>query len=212
LICPICKKRKANRFCPAKAENICSQCCGTEREVTIDCPSDCPHLIASRQYDHERKQIDWSNAPFAGTKISPSFVNEHAPFIDTLTYQICLYARENRALVDIDVQAAIEALAQAYKTLSAGIYYENPPAYRHQRELYQRLKSAIDDYRKTEAQRLGLTTVHDAEVRDSLVLLAQLCFARANGRPKGRAFLDLLRSQFKSDELAARSSNIVLLP
>src|SRR2546422_5223162 len=49
MICPICHKRKAKRFCPARGDSICSVCCGTEREVTIDCPSDCPHLIASRQ-------------------------------------------------------------------------------------------------------------------------------------------------------------------
>ena len=40
--CPICEKRKAQRFCPAKGEKICAVCCGKEREVIIDCPVDCP--------------------------------------------------------------------------------------------------------------------------------------------------------------------------
>jgi hypothetical protein len=211
LICPICKKRKAKRFCPGRTESICSQCCGTERETTIDCPSNCPHLIASRQYDFERKETDWSKAPFKDTRLQRSFVTGHAALIDALSYRICTYAGENRVLVDSDVQAALERLAETYRTLSSGIYYENPPDYHYQRELYEQLKGAIADWNKAESQRIGITNMRDDDVRSCLVFLAQLCFARSNGRPKGRAFLDVLRSQFKSEELAPRSSNILLL-
>src|SRR6266571_1244304 len=210
-MCPICEKRKAKRFCPAKAGNICSQCCGIEREVTIDCPSDCPHLVASRQYDFERRETDWSKAPFAGTKLLRSVVTDNAALIDALSYQICLYARDNRPLVDPDVQVSIQALAETYRTLSSGLYYEKPPEYRYQRELYESLKQAIAHYKENEARRLALAGVRDAGIRDSLVFLAQLCFVQSNGRPKGRAFLDVLRAQFKSEELASRSSNLVLL-
>src|SRR2546430_17653885 len=49
--CPICDRRKPARFCPAKGEKICAVCCGTEREVTIDCPSDCSYLIAAHRYE-----------------------------------------------------------------------------------------------------------------------------------------------------------------
>ncbi len=54
--------------------------------------------------------------------------------------------------------------------------------------------------------------MRDADVRDALIFLAQLGFTRSNERPKGRAFLDLLRSQLKSPELDKPASNIVLLP
>jgi hypothetical protein len=212
LTCPICHKRKAKRFCPCKAENICSQCCGTEREVTIDCPSECPHLVASRRYDAERRDIDWSKAPFPETRMRRSFVNDHGSLFDALAYQICLYASDNRPLVDSDVQVAIQTLAETYRTLSSGIYYERPPEYLYQHELYESLKTAIDDYKKTEAQRLGLATIRDAEIRDCLIVLAQLCFTNSNGRPKGRAFLDLLRSQVKTEERVASASNLVVLP
>src|SRR3989442_2247168 len=43
--CPIFEKRKPGRFCPAKGEKICAVCCGTEREVTLDCPADCAYLL-----------------------------------------------------------------------------------------------------------------------------------------------------------------------
>jgi hypothetical protein len=211
LICPICEKRKAKRFCPARTQSICSQCCGTEREVTIDCPSDCPHLIESREHDFERKEIDWSKAPF-GTKLRPSFVREHANLLSALAYRICLYARDNHSLVDSDAQAAIQSLAEEYRTLSSGLYYERPPEYRYQRELYEALKEAVEDYKKAEAQRLGLATLRPADLRDCLIFLAQLCFARSNGRPKGRAFLHTLRSGFKAEEFAPAESKLLVLP
>jgi hypothetical protein len=211
LSCPICEKRKAKRFCPAKAETICSQCCGTEREVTIDCPSDCPHLVASRQYDLERKDTDWSKAPFAETKFRRTAVGELAGLIDALARSICQCASEHRPLTDLDVQAAIESLAETYRTLSSGLYYERPPDYAYQRELYLKLKEGIEEYKKALSQRLGVANVRPADIRDALVFLAQLCFAHSNGRPKGRAFLDLLRSNFKSEELASSASNLVVL-
>lgn len=211
LACPICQKRKAKRFCPAKAGNICSVCCGTEREVTIDCPADCPYLVASREYDSERREIDWSKVPFSDTKIDSAFVAEHERFFAALTYAICLYARDNRPLVDSDVVASLRALAETYRTLSGGIYYEKVPDYQLQRGLYQALKAAIDDHKRAEAQKFGVTRVRDSEIRDALIFLTQVGVTHSNGRPKGRAYLDFLRTQFKPEELARPTSDIVLL-
>lgn len=212
MACPICSKRKARRFCPAKGENICSVCCGTEREVTIDCPADCTYLVASRQYGLERRQVDWSKIPFADTRIASSFVVDHQKLLLALSYAACLYARENASLVDADVLAVIQSLAETYRTLSSGIYYEKPPDYRLQRELYEKLKAAIEEYKQAATREVGVTSVKDADVRDALIFLAQLGGTRANGRPRGRAYLDFLRTQFKSEELSKPASNIVLLP
>lgn len=211
MVCPICRKRKAKRFCPARGDSICSVCCGTEREVTIDCVADCPHLVSSRVYDYERKDIDWSKRPFRDTKIEASFLERHTAPLNALVYAICKYASEDRLLVDSDVLASIEALVETYRTLSTGIYYEKPPDYHAQRELYGRLKGAVEEYRETETRQTGLNTVRDAEVRDVLIFLAQLGFARSNGRPKGRAFLELLRNEFTSGKFDKSASNIVLL-
>lgn len=211
MACPICQKRKAKRFCPAQGENICSVCCGTEREVTIDCPSDCPHLVEARRYESERWRADWNQVPFREIRIRTSFVAEHEKLILALSYAISLFARDNRALVDSDVVVSLEALAETYRTLSSGIYYEKPPDYPLQRELYERLKAAIEDFKKAlTAERLP-TSIHDSEIRDVLIFLTQLGATRTNGRRQGRAYLDFLRSQFKSNELA-RSAPTILLP
>lgn len=210
--CPICQKRPPKRYCPAKADNICAVCCGTEREVTIDCPSDCSYLVASRKYDLERREVDWSKVPFADTKIPASFIAAHEKLVLALSYAICVHAHENRPLVDADVDASLLALVESYRTLSSGIYYEKPPDFRIQRELYDRLKAAIEDFKKAEAQRVGATSMRDGEIRDALIFLAQIGATRTNGRPKGRAYLDFLRTQFKPEEFAKPASNVILLP
>lgn len=212
MACPICEKRPPRRYCPAKVEDICAVCCGTEREVTIDCPADCAYLVASRQYDRERRDVDWLQIPFADTKIPSSFVATHENLLLAISYAICLYARDERLTVDPDVLASLRALAETYKTLESGIYYEKPPEFRLQRELYEKLKATIDEYKKSEAQQMNSASVRDGDVRDALIFLTQLGATRANGRPKGRAYLDFLRTQFKSEELSKPASHIVLLP
>ena len=212
MACPVCNRRKAQRFCPAKGESICSVCCGTEREVTIDCPSDCTYLIASRSYGQERKKFDWSKLPFAEVKIPQSFAYEHVHLLNALTYTICVFSRDNGFTVDTDVIASLQSLAEAYRTLSSGLYYENPPDHRLQRELYETLKGGIEEFKKSEAQKTSATSVREADVRDALIFLTQLGATYANGRPKGRAYLDMLRSQMKPEDLAKPDSNIVLLP
>lgn len=208
--CPICQKRKPQRFCPARGDEICSVCCGTEREVTIDCPSGCPYLIASRSYDLERRKVDWSKVPFADVKIPPAFARTHTPLLNTITYSICLFAREDPRAVDTDVVASLTALAEAYRTLSSGLYYEKPIDHRLQRELYEKLKAGIEQYRREEAEKTGVTRVRDGDIRDGLILFTQLGASYLNGRPKGRAFLDVLRSQLQPEDLAKPQSNIVL--
>jgi len=34
--CAVCEIRKEKRFCPAVHGRICPQCCGEQREVTLD--------------------------------------------------------------------------------------------------------------------------------------------------------------------------------
>jgi len=122
------------------------------------------------------------------------------------------YARDHRQVVDTDAIAALQALAETYRTLSSGLYYEKPPDYLYRRELYQVLKAALEQFKEAETQRLGLATTRDSEIRDALTFLTQLGATRENGRPKGRAFLDLIRTQLGPEASAKPVSNIVLLP
>ena len=211
MACPICNKRKPKRLCPARAERICTICCGTEREVTIDCPSDCVFLVASREYDLSRLEVDWSKVPFPEVILEDSFAKTHEGLLTELDHAICVFAGEHRVVVDSDVLGALQTLAETYRTQASGIIYEKPLDYPLQRALYENLKRAITDFREKEAQRLGMTTLRDSDIRDALVFLTQLCAIHLNGRPKGRAYLDLIRQQFPMEEFQKAASNILLL-
>ena len=208
--CPICNTRKAKRLCPARAETICSVCCGTEREVTIDCPSDCLYLIDSRKNDMSRMQIDWAKVPFPESKFNRRFAETNSPLLYAIDRAICKCVAENRPLVDTDVVAALQTLAESYRTQASGIIYEKPLDYALQRSLYENLKAAIVEFREKEAQRVGMTTLRDSDVRDSLIFLTQLAAVHENGRPKGRAYLDLIRQQFPKEEFQKPGSSILL--
>ncbi len=56
--CAICEKRKEKRFCPAVHGRICPQCCGEQREVTLDCPSDCVYLQQAREHEKPRPMAE----------------------------------------------------------------------------------------------------------------------------------------------------------
>lgn len=212
-ICPICRQRKAKRYCPAKMEAICTICCGTEREVTIDCPSGCPHLIASRQFQREQHKPDWAKLPFAEHHISRKVLRDNETLLSKLSYVICSFAEDNPSLVDADAEAAIQALAQTYQTLAKGIVYEKPPHHKTQRELYDALKSGVDEYKQDQGPglvaKLGL---HDSELRDMLIFYAQVASVRSSGRPKSRAFLDSLRDLFKPGTFSSNVSPLILAP
>ena len=211
MVCPICNKHKAKRLCPARGESICSTCCGTEREVTIDCPGDCTYLIASRDYDLSRLSVDGSKLPFPESKFQPGFAREHRVMLTEIDYALCRYAADHREVVDSDVFAALHALAETYRTQSSGIIYEKPPDYALQRGLYEAIRAAIKKFREETERKMGMAVVRDSEIRDVLIYHAQLSAIHNNGRPKGRAYLDLLREQFPKEEFQKTASNIVLL-
>jgi hypothetical protein len=168
--------------------------------------------VASRGYDEGRRQVDWEKIPFPDVEIPAEFAKRHAPLLMAIISSIWEYARHHRQMVDTDAIAALQALAETYRTLSSGLYYEKPPDYLYRRELYHALKTALEEFKQAETQRLGLATTRDSEIRDLLIYLTQSGASRQNSRPKGRAFLDLIRAQLGPEASAKPASNIVLLP
>ena len=166
--------------------------------------------MASRKYDAERGQTDRSKIPFSDAQISQGFAEAHTPLMIALLSCIGRFSREHRPVVDTDVVESLKALAESYRTLSSGLYYEKPPDYLYQRELYQQLKTALEEFQQVETQRQGLTSTRNSDIRDALIYLTQLGAIRSNGRPKGRAFLDMVR-EVAPDESSNADSNIVLL-
>jgi len=209
--CPICEKRKAARFCPAKGEKICTVCCGTEREVSIDCPSDCSYLVAAHRYENEHRRSLPADTPWLDEKIPQDIVYAHQQLMAALAFSIAKFCGVQPAAVDADVLAAIQALTQTYKTLSSGIIYEKPPDAPLPRELYAALMALISELKKQPAERANSAGLKDADLFYLLVFLYRMGLLRTNGRPRSRRFIEFLRGQFpQSPELKREESRIIV--
>ena len=209
--CPICEKRKAARFCPAKGEKICAVCCGTEREVSIDCPSDCSYLVAAHRYEDGHQRSLPADTPLLDEKIPQDIVYTHQQLMAAVAFSVAKFCAVQPATVDADVLAAIEALAQTCKTLSSGIIYEKPPQAPLPRELYSSLMALISEVKKQQAERVASVALKDSEVFYLSVFLYRMGLLRTNGRPRSRRFIEFLRGQFpQAPELQSEESRIIV--
>jgi hypothetical protein len=211
--CPICERRKPARFCPARGDTICSVCCGIEREVTLDCPHDCIYLIRARgQEDEHRQPIPRGEVPFAEVELPTGVVDLNHALLAAMGTTILKFAGEAPRLSDLDVAAALRALAETYRTLTSGLYYEKPPEGGPARELYGRLRDAVQELRKEQLARAALPVAKESDVLYITIFLARLLRHRSNGRPRCRAFLDFLRAQFPQAAPAERDAPRIIVP
>lgn len=211
--CPICEKRPPKRFCPAKGEKICAVCCGREREVTIDCPTDCPHLLTAHRYEAEhRKPLPSEELPYRDVQVRPDFVYERWPVIAGLAAAILHFQLQNKELNDTAASAAIEALAETYRTLGTGIYYERPPDAPLPRALYGEMAQFLQEFRKSEGARAGFPTLRESDIFQLLVFLSRVAKQETNGRPRSRAFLDFLRERFPLPAEETKGPSRIIIP
>jgi hypothetical protein len=195
--CLICHKRKEKRFCPAKAGKICTTCCAIEREETIDCPFDCPHLQEGRLHEHAGA-LDPDNFPYKEIRIGESFLRDHEDLLIACGRAVLSSALETPSATDRDTREALDALIQTYKTLESGIYYETRPESAYGREIMGRIQQQLREFKENETQQTGFSRTRDSDIRTLLVFLFRMALDRDNGRRRGKAFLDFLRQHFKS--------------
>lgn len=200
--CVICKIRKEKRFCPAVHGRICPQCCGEQREVTLECPLDCPYLIQAREHEKPRSadQIDPA-ALFLQIEVSDQFMYQHEHLLMGLTFALAKAARGDRSLHDQDLIAALTVLAKGYeRRVNSGLHYEQPLTSDSQRRAANEVETMVREYREAEQKHVGYSSLRDFQVLNALVFLVRLAHGRTSGRPKSRAFVEFLFAQFPEKE------------
>jgi hypothetical protein len=202
--CAICEKRKEKRFCPAVHGRICPQCCGEQREVTLDCPSDCVYLQQAREHEKPRPLDDLDGASlFSQVEIGEQFLYDHEHLILGLTYALAKSAQADRLIKDSDLLAALASMAKKQETLvNSGLHYETPTASLSQQAVVAEVHKMLKEYREAEQKHLGYSRLHESDVLRAFVFLLRLGHARTSGRPKSRAFVDFVRAQFPEKESA----------
>lgn len=220
--CPICEKRKESRFCPAKGEKICAVCCGTYREVTIDCLPDCSYLVAAHRYEDEHQRELPADTALLDVKIARDDIHMHQTVLSGIAFAAAKFCAAHSDATDPDVLAALESLAETYKTLSSGILYEKPPVASIQRELYAALAAFLNEAKLNpphanslagnSAPPPNLPRIKDAEIFSLLVFLYRMGLLRTNGRPRARRFVHFLRSQFPATSELHREGSRIIFP
>ena len=223
--CAICEIRKEKRFCPAVHGRICPQCCGEQREVTLDCPSDCPYLLQAREHatmhsakgsaenvDDERPGDRDREALFPEVEITEQFLYEREELILGLSFALAKSARADRSradrpLMDRDLIAALSSLVKSYQTLvNSSLIYEPPTTnvalQNIIRDIAREVETMVREFRVAEQQHIGHTRLRDSDVLRALVFLLRLGLGRTSGRPKSRAFVDFLFAQFPEKQSA----------
>ena len=202
--CAICEKRKEKRFCPAVHGRICPQCCGEQREVTLDCPSDCVYLQQAREHEKPRALDDLDPAAlFAQVEIDQQFLYQHQHLILGLTYALAKSAHADRLIQDSDLIGALSSSARKQETLvNSGLHYETPIASLSQQAVVAEIHELLRGYREVEQKELGYSRLRDSDVLRALVFLLRTGYSRTSGRPKSRAFVDFVLGQFPEKQSA----------
>jgi hypothetical protein len=186
---------------------ICAVCCGSRREVDIDCPSSCSYLRAGRAYESETRSVD------------PGLVDrvraQGRDFIErfnTILVELGVAAAEERDrapwLVDTDVIEVYKALQDTMRTLTSGIYYESLPEGATRIALFRRLKAELD--RAMSPNEEGARVLRPSEAVQILDLLILVATTNSNVRPRSRQYLDLLSEQMKLAKPSDPGSRLIL--
>jgi hypothetical protein len=217
LSCAICEIRKEKRFCPAVHGRMCSQCCGEQREVTLDCPSDCPYLQQAREHEKPRPADQFEPASlFLQVEISEQFTYEREHLLMGLSYALAKAAYADRSLNDRDLIAALSALCASQERLvNSGLHYEQPLTTAAQHAAAAQVGEMLKQYRDVEQKQLGYSTLRDSDVLQALAFLVRLGHGHTSGRPRSRAFIDFLFAQFpekQSTVVTQETASRIIVP
>jgi hypothetical protein len=201
--CPLCRQRPARRSCPALGQLICAVCCGTKRLTEIACPSNCGYLATAR-----------SHPPVAAVRQQQLVAQRVAHFVRDLndqqsrlflTLNAFLAAHEGdglQALIDEDVEEAMDAIAATYETAARGVIYEHQPASRIADRLVRDMKPLMT------AVRQGFSSSFEAAAAVVLRRIAgSVRELRRVESPNRRAYLDLAKIVAHLTDEAARSGD-----
>ena len=205
--CPLCSARSGKRYCPAKDTQICTVCCGSKREIEIDCPSSCSYLKASRSYAAEKPVLD----PQLVAKIQKydsGFIERFHHVLAAINGSVAEERLNSPWLVDSDVIDVYKALGTTMRTLSSGIYYESLPEGTVRVSLFRRLKNLFDTLMQPDAagEHPVMKASDAVEVLEFVMFAAQM---NTSTRPRSRRYLDWVSETFGSFQ-PQQSSGLII--
>ena len=177
MACAICQIRRPRRYCPGVEGEICSLCCGTEREVTVSCPFTCEFLQESRKHE-DSTPLDLPELPNADIRVSEKSLEEHQELLAFASHYLVESALNFPGIVDFDVRQALDALIRTWRTLQSGIYYESLPQERPALHVYRSMQEGIEELLRASRPGDAILTIGAGNVSRAPGELAILLGAR----------------------------------
>jgi hypothetical protein len=206
--CKICELRKPRRYCPGVKGDICSICCGNEREQTIDCPLNCPYLQEARHRERP-PEMDPRKLPNQDIQVTKQFLRDHSEVVHYTTGIVFRSAIETSGAIDYDVRDALDSLIRTHRTLATGLYYDSRPSNPVAAAIYDKVREGQNGVRKMLVEK-GRTP-RDAEFLAALVHLQHQEFMINNGRRRGRAFIDVLVTMFPNYQAPRQTASPLII-
>ncbi len=192
--CSLCETRRPRRNCPALGKDICTQCCGSKREVTVDCPLDCAYLIEGRDHEDMAQVGEYPNRE---VEVSGAFLERNQPLYIFVLGTLHHAAKENPGVNDSDMREAIAALVQRYRGKESGLVVETTIPNRIAAAVVDSFEQKMEEFRgKVKSENVDPSGFIDENMFKVMVFLDRFAALKNNGRPKGRHFLSLLRVMF----------------
>ncbi len=190
--CAICGVRKPKRHCVAVNGDICSVCCGTEREQSIDCPFHCDYLREAHKHERPRA-LDPASIPNADIEIPDEFLQENEWLVVLLGSAVVDGAQQVTGAKDLDIREALESLMLFYRGRApeaAGPLAETVRA--RVEDIRARIVKAYEADTSEDKPDAGAMQLTDERVLRVVAFLQRLELSHNNGRAFSRAYLDFL--------------------
>jgi hypothetical protein len=189
--CVICGIRKPKRQCPGVNGAICSICCGTEREQSVDCPITCDYLKEAHRHE-KPPALDPASLPNQDIRVPESFLEAHEWLLVLTGSAIVDGALRSPGTTDYDIREALENLIQTYRGLESGLIIESKPVNLYAANIQEAVQARVADLRKRIGDADSGSRLEDSTVLGVLIFLQRLEYANNNGRKRSRAFFDFL--------------------
>jgi hypothetical protein len=186
---------------------ICSICCGTEREQSVDCPITCEYLKEAHR--HEKPPVlDPATLPNQDVRVPESFLEAHEWLLVLTGSAIVDGALRTPGTTDYDIREALESLIQTYRGLESGLIIGSKPVNLYAANIQESVESRVADIRKRVGEADATSRLEDSTVLGVLIFLQRLEYANNNGRKRSRAFLDFLTQFHVQAPMAAAAETL----
>lgn len=177
---------------------ICSQCCGRDREDIIDCPIECRFLIESRMHA-DTKAMD----PTLYPDLLPreEFIVANQSLFTLTAISLLGAAIKAEGCIDRDLLDCLDAAIRNRRAQKSGLIYDGKPDNCIAAEMLEKFDQRTEAFLSQHAEWYGEKPLPDADLLEMLVFVRMLGGSHENGRRKGRAFLHLLHG-IASQQLA----------